>query len=298
MGKKIWYSTPLKFYWDELYRGQKKLTPNIPDQEIFHMLRHNIINAPLRENESQEARMLMVSGLELWNEDNAGNFLHLFFIDKELRDFLQRTPLSDLEGIREYLYIHGGNKKIIYSETKTQVNCVAYNFGLHIPYERDGHAFSLILFEDKSIELYYNRGPYSGRILAIHFKELAKKTDQQSIHISNAFRLAINTIAYMKCFPECVSEGVPKITKDRDESRSNTNFTLQTSENIIEANSNQRSKTPHFRKGFFRLLKSDFYKNKKGELVYVSETMVKGKAKTIETSDNKDELPKISKKTL
>ena len=27
MAKKIWYSTPLKFYWEELYREQKQFTP-------------------------------------------------------------------------------------------------------------------------------------------------------------------------------------------------------------------------------------------------------------------------------
>ena len=42
MAKKIWYSAPLKFFWDELYGTQKKLTPNIPDEHIFRILRYNL----------------------------------------------------------------------------------------------------------------------------------------------------------------------------------------------------------------------------------------------------------------
>ena len=39
MAKKIRYSTPLKFFWDELYGKQKKITPKKPDVHIFHILR-------------------------------------------------------------------------------------------------------------------------------------------------------------------------------------------------------------------------------------------------------------------
>ena len=42
---------------------------------------------------------------------------------------------------------------------------------------------------------------------------------------------------------------------------------------------------PHFRKGYFKFLKSDFYTHKKGQIVFVCETMVNGKAKTVYTSD-------------
>ena len=43
--------------------------------------------------------------------------------------------------------------------------------------------------------------------------------------------------------------------------------------------------SPHFRKGYYKLLSSDFYTNKKGQIIFVSETMVNGKAKTIYTTE-------------
>ncbi len=290
MGKKIWYSTPLKFFWNDLYGMQKKQTPEFTDEQIFRVLRQNLITAPIKADETQESRELIVSGLELWKEDNDGKFLHIFFLEKQLRDFLEETPLSDLDGIRQYLYQNGKNKEILYFNTNSKSNCVLYTFGLHIPYENDGYAFSLSLFEDNTIELYYSRGIYSGRVSDKFYKDLNRKKDNISLVLSKVFRLAINTIAYMKCFPECVTEGVPKITKERDEDRSEMNIIFQMSEKIVDLGITQRSKTPHFRKGFFKMLRSDYYTHKKGQIIYVTETMVKGKAKTVSTSERIEEF--------
>ena len=48
--------------------------------------------------------------------------------------------------------------------------------------------------------------------------------------------------------------------------------------------------TPHFRRGYFKRLTSDFYTKKKGQIVFVKETMVNGKAKTVYTADNLEEI--------
>jgi len=290
MAKKIWYSSPLKVFWDDLYVIQKKITPNFSDERIFTILRYNLINAPLANGESSETRDLLLSGLELWKEDSNGDFLHVFFLEKQLRDFLEKTPLSDLDGIRQYLYVNGINKNVIYFKTKSQSNCVIYTFGLHIPYETNGYAFSLSLYEYNSIELYFSHGKQHGRLSDKFYKDLNKKQDEQSLVLAKIFRLAINTIAYMKCFPECVNEGVPRITKDRDEDRSERNVTIQVSEKVTNSENTPHSKIPHFRKGYFKELRSDFYTNKQGQIIFVTETMVKGKAKTISTSSRIDEL--------
>jgi hypothetical protein len=284
MAKKIWYSSPLKFFWDELYGKQKKFTPAFSDEQIFTILRYNLLNAPLAMGENTESRDLILSGLELWKEDFTGDFLHIFFLENQLRDFLEKTPLSDLDGIRKYLYENGKNKNVIYFKTKSQSNCVVYNFGLHIPYETNGYAFSLSLYENNSIELYFSHGIQNGQLSNKFYNDLKNKKDEKSLALSKMLRLAINTIAYMKCFPECVTEGVPRISYDRNEERSERNVTFQLSEEITDPENTQRSKIPHFRKGHFKVLRSDYYTHKKGQIIYVTETMVKGKAKTVSTS--------------
>jgi hypothetical protein len=108
-----------------------------------------------------------------------------------------------------------------------------------------------------------------------HYSDLNKKKDKDSIIQARIFRLAINTIAYMKCFPECVVEGVPKLTIDRNESRTKNNLTFKISEKITDTNPSSQSKIPHFRKGHFRLLESDYFTQKKGMLIQWLKVMQK-----------------------
>lgn len=93
MARKIYYRRPLKFFWQELYATQKKLTPYFSDDQIFAILRHNILTAPERSFGFPEMRGLMVSGLELWREDAAGELMHIFFWTASSATFC-RTPLS------------------------------------------------------------------------------------------------------------------------------------------------------------------------------------------------------------
>lgn len=291
MAKKIWYSTPLKFIWENLYGIQKKLTPEIPDEHIYTILRRSLINKARADRENPESNQIVIAGLELWREDLRGEFLHIFFLEKQLRDFLENTPLPDLDGIRKYLYENGKETDVVYIKTLGQTKCVRYTFGLHIPYETNGYAFSLDLYENNTIELFFSyNDSINGLTSNKFYLDQVKKEDDKSIISSRMFRLAINTIAYMKCFPECVAEGVPKITLEKNEKRSDRNVIFSLSKKIIDTDRTQLSKVPHFRKGFFRLLQSDYYTNKKGQLVYVTETMVKGKAKTISTSERIEEF--------
>ena len=291
MAKKIWYSTPLKFIWENLYGVQKKLTPEIPDEYIFEILRRNMINIVLSDRENLDSHKLTMSGLELWREDLKGKFLHIFFLEKYLRDFLENTPLPDLDGIKKYLYENGEDKDVFYITTSGQTKCVKYTFGLHIPHETNGYAFSLSLYENNTIELFFSHNEFINGLTSDKFYiDQVRKQDEKSVTSSKMFRLAVNTIAYMKCFPECVAEGVPKITLEKNEKRSMRNVIFSLSEKITDSDRTQVSKIPHFRKGYFRLLQSDYFTHKQGQLVYVTETMVKGKAKTVSTSTRIDEF--------
>ncbi|HEY6504728.1 MAG TPA: hypothetical protein VIZ28_12185, partial [Chitinophagaceae bacterium] len=211
--------------------------------------------------------------------------------EKQLQDFLENTPLSDLDGIRKYLYENGEDKDVVYIKTLGQTKCVKYTFGLHIPHETNGYAFSLSLYENNTIELFFSHNEFINGLTSDKFYiDQIRKQDEKSLTMSKMFRLAINTIAYMKCFPECVAEGVPKITLEKNEKRSERNVIFSLSEKITDSDRTQVSKIPHFRKGYFRLLQSDYYTHKQGQLIYVTETMVKGKAKTISTSERIEEF--------
>src|SRR5205085_3972263 len=129
--------------------------------------------------------------------------------------------------LRKYLYENGKAKTIKYFNTTSQTNCIIYSFGLHIPYEKNGYAFLLSLYENNSMDLHFFHGSQSGGLSDKFYVDLNKKKDEESLAISRIFRLAINTIAYMRTFPDCVSEGVPRISYDKNEGRSDRNLTFQ-----------------------------------------------------------------------
>lgn len=284
MARKIYYSRPLKFFWQELYATQKKLTPYFSDDRIFAILRQNILSAPDRSFGFPEMRGLMVSGLELWREDAAGELMHIFFLDRQLRDFLQDTQLSDIEGVKKFLYENGKDHEVLHLYSREQTRHVVYRFALHLPYEDEGYAFSLSIEEDNSVELYFSHGENGGRMADKFYKDTLKREDQIATEASKMFRLAINTIAYMKCFPDCVADGVPKDMLEKTTPDRAGSFTVGLSDKIRDNGNSPLSKIPHFRKGHFRVLHSDYFANKKGQVVFVAETMVKGKAKTVSTS--------------
>lgn len=201
MAKKIWYSTPLKFIWDNLYRVQKNYTPDIPDDHIYTILKHGMINTIKANPENSESHNIMLSGLELWKEDMKGDFLHIFFLEKQLRDFLENTPLPDLDGIRKYLYENGKETDVFYIKTLGQTKCVKYTYGLHIPQETNGYAFSLSLYENNTIELFFAHNEHINGLTSDKFYlDQVKKEDDKSAVSSKMFRLAINTIAYINAF--------------------------------------------------------------------------------------------------
>ncbi len=96
--------------------------------------------------------------------------------------------------------------------------------------------------------------------------------------INEITKLALNLISYIYCFPECLVDGAPHDIKTQN------NHYLNTSEKEVEAGERAENGVviPHFRRGYFKRLSSDFYKNKKGQIVFVHETIVNGVAKTLE----------------
>lgn len=290
MARKVHYSQSLKYFWKHLYGTQKKLTPEFTDEQIYYSLKTNLLKSPLAPGETQEIRGLTISGLELWREDSKGQLLHIFFLDKQLRDFLEETRLPDLEGIKKFLYEKGQTEEIFHTYSNTTTEHFSYKFALHMPNEADGYAFSLIIEDDDSVELYFSHGQNGGRMADKYYTDLNKENDKISLTILKMFRLALNTIAYMNCFPDCVADGVPKDLFERSVGKTDRNITFHVSEKIKDIDSSPTSKMPHFRKGHFRVLQSDYFANKKGQIIFVAETMVKGKAKTVSMSEDINKL--------
>ena len=81
---------------------------------------------------------------------------------------------------------------------------------------------------------------------------------------------------YMSAFPEYIqtADDIKHIKRYKGAS-----FTLSRSSVMVDEIKNSLS--PHFRRGHFRLLSSDRYKNKKGQVVFIKGCFVRGKAYSV-----------------
>ena len=232
--------------------------------------------------------------LDLWRLDAHKKFIHIYFKDKELRDYLADMKLHDLDGIVQFLFNQGetfyyapslDTKNVLVTPEKVKT----FSFGIHVPYEKEdkGYAFQLTYNQNNEMSLLWAQGINQGLCSAENYKANLSGKGEHAEFFAYTFRLAINTIAYMNAFPECVKEGVPTTEEET------ISYILDTSEKFYEPVKNpdpNRMVTPHPRKGYFKYLQSDFYKEKRGHIVWVSETYVNGKAQTVVKSKDEKKL--------
>ena len=145
--------------------------------------------------------------------------------------------------------------------------------------------------------LAWSNGEYSknsGWLSDEDYKARLKENSENAKAMTRMFRLAINTIAYMKVFPEYIKDGAPENLKEMNFQNS---FTLQVAEKvnpIISNLKNGKMLTPHYRRGYFKRLRSDKFTHKQGQLIFVSETMVNGKAKTVFNTEKINEIETLT----
>lgn len=290
MGKKLRYSKTLIDLWRIYRKGYAKL--RLEPDELYQRMKSDI-NHLYPPNQIPDLRAGVITSFEMWYKDFTAQTTHLYFIDRDLKYVLRDMKLTDLEGIKEYLLSFGKETEAFIAKTNTETTIVSYDFALHIPFEKHGYSFSLVLTEDLNLTLQMSDGEHSGAIPEDQFQNLSNSNDRNEKYMASTFRLAINTLAYMQCFPEMVEDGVPSNIPDEYGKRS---FHVRMVDSLKEsANDTGRKNAPHIRKAHFRKLQSDYFTNKKGSMVLIQQTMVNGKAKTIHTSSDLSKLDKEEK---
>ena len=152
-----------------------------------------------------------------------------------------------------------------------------------------GYAFRFCYnSKDKNLLFNWVTETYSGNFNMSQYESMINDKSGEYDFTLSMFRLAVNTIAYMSVFPDCVVDGVP------DEVKGDYYKTVRIAEKVLEnITSDLPKKTrPHFRRGYFKRLTSDFYTKKKGQIIFVNQTMVNGTVKTVYTAENLEEFEK------
>lgn len=291
MAKKIWYSEPLAYIWD-CYNEACKTHPMSPKEYIYTTL-NNEMNSFSSSKEEVQNRIYVD---EMFFADSNRELLHLYFVDNNLRDFLIDLPINDFKGLTDYIIEHGIKSKAgiitnIGGNYDTDEEVSNFFFGIHIPYDNRmrGYAFRFCYnSKDKNLLFNWVTETYSGNFNMSQYESMINDKSGEYDFTLSMFRLAVNTIAYMSVFPDCVVDGVP------DEVKGDYYKTVRIAEKVLEnITSDLPKKTrPHFRRGYFKRLTSDFYTKKKGQIIFVNQTMVNGTAKTVYTAENLEEFEK------
>lgn len=278
MGKKIRYSKTLTDFWRIYNKHYSKLKLN--HSELYQRMKGDLYQRFL-PSQFPDQHSGAISSFEMWYKDFIEETTHLYFVDRDLKYVLRDMKLTDLEGIKEYLLTVGTEREAFISRLNAQTSIVSYDFALHIPFEKHGYSFSLILTKDLDLVLTMADGTHSGALPEDQYHKMNKSNDRDEKYMASTFRLAINLLAYIQCFPEMVKDGVPSNIPDEYGERS---FQVGIVDSLKDnTDGTKRKNAPHIRKAHFRKLQSDYFKNKKGQMVLIQQTMVNGKAKTIHT---------------
>ena len=290
MGNKIKYSQPLSVIW-EAYNKSNKNGKLSPKEFIWEWMTPQIKN-PFLSDGTQVQTNILIS--EMFYADTQKEFLHLYFVDKSLRDFLKDLPIKDFDGLMLYILekgidIEGGCVTTLGQTLKTGKKEKSLEFGIHIPFENKdkGYAFNFIFQpKDKKLIFVWLVGTNSGYISVDQYKNLVNDNSENAKIVVEFFQLAVNTIIYMDTFPNCVINGAPQNLKEEYSKK------IEIAEKVIDLIKSDTTRTvsPHSRRAYFKRLTSDFYTHKKGQTILVKETMVNGKAKTVYTANDLEKI--------
>lgn len=283
MAKRITYSIPLRRHW-KMYKQWCKVKKSSDMRSFYRDARLYADSQP-----DPLVRQSEYLTLNFWRKDYEKKILHIWFEQKELRDFLRDDlPLKDLEGIKQYLKEEGEAQTTKAPELGTDLEWVRHDIALHIPNETDGYVFGFAIMHDGTISLLYSGVSGVGQIHESEYEKLKTRSDETAVSLVRDFTLAVNLLAYMRCFPECVRDGVPTDNNGNTERYKDHSVQLGVSDKITETV--KGAMRPHFRRGYFKRLSSPFYTNKRGQIIWVSETTVNAKSKTVEMSDDEKKV--------
>lgn len=226
------------------------------------------------------------SRLDLFINDINGDLLHLYFIDQSLKDYLSFIEIPDKKNILELLQLYSTEPyyNILFDTEKYTVE-----YCVHFPEDNFGYAIK-IAYEEETDDIIFH---------VIHENE--EDFFSYLSHVKNSdvwpiCKLAINILFYVQCFPDCVMDGLPKGTKLVN-GFINPKKQITTSKSILPLihNKEERAINPHFRMGHFRFLSSKRFTNKRGQVVFIHPTFVKGNSKYVLTEKNLEETFLLSK---
>jgi len=221
---------------------------------------------------------------------------HFFIENKDLSIFFENTSInlkeSELISIFNDLGLRNYNNKNV-DDKFLNDDQIAYKendenyvgiFFIHTKHKKRSEIVHVSFLEGNDVEYPLWITVFDGQVsskfeMSDKFLFELNTENQSNGNLRNEdfkrIKFAINCIIYQHTFPEYIVDGPPH---EIIEENSNT---IKISDQIRSYIHSSRDVSPHLRRGHFRYLSSDRFKNKKGQTIFVSPSFVKGNAKTV-----------------
>lgn len=261
------YSHPLLFCRMAAKRDKISLNEALNNaKKYFQSLDDNYVN--------QFSKKDFLNFLVLEKAVIMGDCLHVFIKDNSVMDLLTESEVkisssfNDLFENSPYELFESKNGPI---GNVLVINSKKYNISPVIGYWYINNDLYIYMLINKNFQFACRQ------LLNSDIIDTFKNTD---VNVIPFIKLLYNLIFYSKSFPDKVIDGTPSDFKEVGLHNANKkrSLTIEPHEKIID----RSGVTPHFRRGHFAKLESSRYVNKRGQIIWISEAMVKGyKAKTV-----------------
>ncbi len=283
------FSSVLNLQW-KMFSKQKSRNPNWTAEEIYNGIHSEYYRQFPNIGESNEG-IASIRAWEIWYHDYKRELLHVFFLDKALRDILQDMPIR-FDFLKEFVREHT-QKEVMWSDIyRGNVECDTYCFAIHVPNEDNGYAFKLTLLDDtlNCSSIQENVGGFD--IDEEAYRYFIKNKETSSCAKVKKFQLCVNTLLYMDCYPECIKDGAPDFLSENHntELKEATNKSLGLSDAFVQIKAAGSAKRPYPKGGYFMTFSNERYTKARGTTKFIPPQFIKGKAITVEKADNLDNL--------
>lgn len=279
-------------------RVYKKLVKTKEGQELLS----SQISSALHSIPSAEDQFFAIDELGLFKLLANNEFLHYYITSKELSDFFISTHVKE-DSLQDILSVVSMYATTSWKDAEiTQLKEI--NKGRYKNQEKEGekeyesevvtgikfftgciHCKSMtrsVFFNFQQTEnlcnLFLSNGDDVSRLPLTGDKHLRSNVDLNNSW-GNLLRLVINMTYYMKAFPDHVVNVPPDEMCDKLNIGNSRSVSL--AGDIEQYLKESRDVSPHLRRGHFKYLGSDFYTRKRGQVIFVKSSFVKGQARSI-----------------
>lgn len=208
----------------------------------------------------------------MFNKELDGQCVHFFVDNPYLKTFLKETEIKDFSFYKQMLYDNWKDDSMR-GETFRFCFCLHFQNEIESPryiltiQKNDISALEVVSFDSIKIKIYDS--------MILSDNKVAKRCCARN----DDLKIGVNFLFYIQAFPEVVKDGIPKGYKT-DNMRGKRQTVKLCNKICIE---DSKSVTPHFRRGHFRYLGSEYYSKMRGKTIFIESTVVNSKNnKTVE----------------